>query len=61
MRAGASFDPETIDLLRRTLDRCWDELRPYQRANISKTLLAKEFWPLRRTASALRSDCAMLL
>ena len=41
MRAGASFDPETIDLLRRTLDRCWDELRPYQRTTISKTLLAE--------------------
>jgi hypothetical protein len=41
MRAGASFDPETIDLLRRTLDRCWDDLRPYQRATTSKTLLAE--------------------
>jgi hypothetical protein len=41
MRAGASFDPETISLLRQTLEQCWLELRPSQRAQLSKTLIAE--------------------
>ena len=40
MRAGTSFDTETIRLLRRTLDRCWAELGPYKQAQTSKTVLA---------------------
>jgi hypothetical protein len=36
-----SFDPETISLLRKTLDDAWERLRPEQRAMTSRTLLAE--------------------
>ena len=39
-RQSAHFDPETISLLRETLDDAWDWLRPEQRAMTSRTLLA---------------------
>jgi hypothetical protein len=35
-----SFDPETVALLRETLDDAWDRLHPEQRAKTSRTLLA---------------------
>ncbi len=34
------FDPETVTLLRETLDDAWDCLRPQQRATMLKTTLA---------------------
>jgi hypothetical protein len=36
-----SFDPETVSLLRETLDDAWGCLRPEQRATTSRTLLAE--------------------
>ena len=39
-RQPARFSPETISLLRETLDDAWDCLRPEQRAMTSRTLLA---------------------
>jgi hypothetical protein len=36
-----SFDPETVSLLRETLDDAWGSLRPEQRATTSRTLLAE--------------------
>jgi hypothetical protein len=36
-----SFDPETVSLLRKTLDDAWARLRPEQRATMSRTLLAE--------------------
>lgn len=62
MRTGASFDPDTIGLLRRTLDQCWLELPPSQRAHTSKTLLAQRILaaadgerdPLRLRSAALK-------
>lgn len=36
-----SFDPETVSLLRETLDEAWRSLRPEQRATTSRTLLAE--------------------
>ena len=37
----AKFDPETVALLRETLDDAWASLRPEQRARMSRTLLAE--------------------
>ena len=34
------FDPETVALLRETLDDAWDYLRPHQQATMLKTTLA---------------------
>ena len=34
------FDPETVALLRETLDDAWDRLRPHQQATMLKTTLA---------------------
>src|SRR5262249_60986836 len=36
-----SFDPETVSLLRETLDEAWGSLRPEQRSTTSRTLLAE--------------------
>ncbi|HME30036.1 MAG TPA: hypothetical protein VKE53_09280 [Pseudolabrys sp.] len=36
-----SFDPETVSLLRETLDDAWGCLRPEQKAMTSRTLLAE--------------------
>ena len=36
-----SFDPETLSLLRQTLDEAWESLTPMQRAMTSRTLLAE--------------------
>ena len=37
----ASFDPETVTLLRETLDDAWACLRPEQQATMQKTALAE--------------------
>lgn len=36
-----NFDPETVTLLRETLDDTWDCLRPQQQATMLKTTLAE--------------------
>ena len=36
----AAFDPETLKVLRVTLDETWASLRPDERARSSKTMLA---------------------
>jgi hypothetical protein len=35
------FDPDTVALLRATLDRAWDSLPPSQRAVTSQSILAE--------------------
>jgi len=40
-RQRMSFDPETVSLLRKTLDDAWDQLGPERRAMTSRTLLAE--------------------
>jgi hypothetical protein len=35
------FDPETVALLRTTLDRAWESLPPSQRAVTSQSILAE--------------------
>jgi hypothetical protein len=40
MRDGAVFDPETIELLRSSLDAAWMNLTPTQQASTSKSALA---------------------
>ena len=35
------FDPETVTLLRETLDDAWDCVRPQQQATMLKTTLAE--------------------
>ena len=35
------FDPETVTLLRETLDDAWASLRPEQQATMQKTALAE--------------------
>ena len=39
--APMSFDPETVILLRETLDDAWASLRPEQQATMQKTALAE--------------------
>jgi hypothetical protein len=39
-KARMSFDPETVALLRETLDDAWASLRPEQQATMQKTTLA---------------------
>jgi hypothetical protein len=40
-KASMSFDPETVTLLRETLDEAWARLRPEQQATMQKTALAE--------------------
>ncbi len=40
-KAPRSFDPETVALLRETLDDAWASLRPEQQATMQKTALAE--------------------
>jgi hypothetical protein len=40
-KASMSFDPETVALLRETLDDAWASLRPEQQATMQKTALAE--------------------
>lgn len=35
------FDPETIALLRTTLDRAWESLPPNRKSELSRSLLAE--------------------
>jgi hypothetical protein len=35
------FDPETVTLLKETLDDAWERLRPQQQATMLKTTLAE--------------------
>jgi len=51
-RQRMSFDPETVSLLRKTLDDAWDLLGPEQRAMTSRTLLAERI--LKSAAKAER-------
>jgi hypothetical protein len=39
--AHMSFDPETVALLRETLEDAWAALRPEQQATMQKTALAE--------------------
>ena len=39
-KASMSFDPETVALLRETLDDAWASLRPEQQATMQKSALA---------------------
>ena len=39
--AHMSFDPETVALLRETLEGAWAALRPEQQATMQKTALAE--------------------
>ena len=40
-KASKSFDPETVTLLRETLDDAWASLPPEQQARMQKTALAE--------------------
>ena len=40
-KASMSFDPETVTLLRETLEDAWARLRPEQQATMQKTALAE--------------------
>jgi hypothetical protein len=40
-KASMSFDPETVTLLRETLEDAWACLRPEQQATMQKTALAE--------------------
>lgn len=40
-KAPMSFDPETVALLRETLEDAWASLRPEQQATMQKTMLAE--------------------
>jgi hypothetical protein len=54
---GATYDPETIELLRAVLDDAWACLLPEQQASISRTLLAER---LLRAAARGERDAARL-
>jgi hypothetical protein len=43
------FDPETIELLQGVLDDAWSTLRPDERAQASKSLLAERILKLAAT------------
>jgi hypothetical protein len=59
-----SFDPETVSLLRSTLDDAWERLRPQQRALTSRTLLAERILKSaakgERNPERLRDEALML-
>jgi hypothetical protein len=40
-QSGIVFDPETIELLRESLEGAWSRLAPAQRARTSRTTLAE--------------------
>ena len=52
------FSPETIALLRATLDAAWDSLAPADQANLAKSLLAER---LLKAAAKGERDPAKLL
>ena len=45
-KEAALFDPETVALLRATLDDAWSRLRAEQRATISQSILAERILKL---------------
>jgi len=63
-RQRASFDPETLSLLRQTLDDAWKSLTPVQRATTSRTVLAERILKLaakgERNPERLRDEALML-
>jgi hypothetical protein len=63
-RQRASFDPETLSLLRQTLDDAWESLTPVQRAMTSRTLLAERILKSaakgERDPERLRDEALML-
>ena len=48
-KQSACYDPETISLLRKTLDEAWDSLHPKQRAFTGRALLAEHILNLAAT------------
>jgi len=38
---GAVFDPETVNILKRSLDDAWSRLTPDQQAQVSRSTLAE--------------------
>ena len=38
---GAVFDPETVEILKRSLDDAWSQLTPDQRAQMSRSAMAE--------------------
>ena len=62
---GTSFDPETLSLLRQTLDDAWESLTPVQRAMTSRTLLAERILKSaangERDPERLRNEALLLL
>jgi hypothetical protein len=63
-RQRTSFDPETLSLLRQTLDDAWESLTPVQRAMTSRTLLAERILKSaakgERNPERLRDEALML-
>jgi len=59
-----SFDPETLLVLRQTLDDAWESLTPVQRAMTSRTLLAERILKSaakgERNPDRLRDEALML-
>ena len=59
-----TFDPETVSLLRQTLDDVWERLTPVQRAMTSRTLLAERILKSaakgERSPERLRNEALML-
>ena len=52
------FDPETVALLRETLDDAWASLRPEQQATMQKTALAERMLKSARLrANVIASAC----
>ena len=52
------FDPETVALLRETLDDAWASLRPEQQATMQKTALAERMLESARLrADVIASAC----
>src|SRR5262245_62179388 len=61
-RQRISFDPETVSLLRKTLDDAWNQLGPAQRAMTSRTLLAEHILKSAAKGSGqdiLRRECPL--
>jgi hypothetical protein len=58
MAVGAVFDPETIELLRSSLDDAWSKLTPRQQAVTSKSTLAAR---ILEAAAEGERDPALLL
>jgi hypothetical protein len=59
----AYYDPETIALMRATLDEAWASLRPRQRAHLSKSVVASHILELasRGERDPVRLRTAVLL